>query len=71
MSSVICFNLDQSKVLSSGNGLIAGNLSTVFFLQVFSKDVFLTVLEALGCFVMVNPVKSYTIKPSYSRDKRK
>ena len=32
MSSAICFNLDQSRILSSGNGLI--QLVHVFFSQV-------------------------------------
>ena len=34
MSSAICFNLDQSKILSSGNGIIRlSNLVMPFFIE--------------------------------------
>ena len=31
MSSAICFNLDQSKILSSGNGLTLSQMTIFYF----------------------------------------
>ena len=41
MSSAICFNLDQSKILSSGNGLKNGKMLNVY-------DIASNVLEHIG-----------------------
>ena len=38
MSSAICFNLDQSKILSSGNGLIHDKISDISKLQAFADN---------------------------------
>ena len=58
MSSAICLNLDQSKILSSGNGLnVVGKedwLSALFF---FSRNVFLKVL-----FTRVIKVQDFVVK---------
>ena len=35
MSSAISFNLDQSKILSSGNGLISGHLPDSGFIRMY------------------------------------
>ena len=38
MSSAICFNLDQSEILSSGNGLTVKKKDAMIFIgEVFNK----------------------------------
>ena len=59
MLSAICFNLDQSKILSSGNGLKKYNLSKlthIVILQIgFPKQTFSLDLESDCKFCTYNP----------------
>ena len=45
MSSAICFNLDQSKILSSGNGL--HNLDQIEILKTFLMNLMTKNLESM------------------------
>ena len=57
VSSTICFNLDQSKMLSSGNGLKAFRddklnvAKMTIFLTMFSKGSFFRVVKSQDCVV--------------------
>ena len=59
MSSAICFNLDQSKILSSGNGLTLSQTSAGFY--VYITSLLKTLWEKEKLLVMSNFSFSYSV----------